>query len=441
MRTINKKKALKIIGRSFLFLFVLILGIILFIRSPWGQEIIVSKITEYISTKANTKIAIDKLFVTFSGDIQLEGLYLEDQAGDTLLYSKNLRLDLPIYPLLFKNELSIDDVVSKGLVANIKRGLDPDIYNFTFLPNAFSTPSDTTSTTEPMSISLGDFNIEDWKVDYNDSYLGIDLSTKLGKLNTSISAFDLEKTKYDISNFSLENTNISYVQTHAFPANNDTTSTPLPYIDVGEFSLDAITVTYRSQSDGIDTNLKLNEIILTDVLADVSNKTYKTDALILKNSDIALHLRDRGAQTTQAEINSVKSDQFQWPEFVLAATNINLANNSVAFTQNGVPQNPTQFDANAFKIQKLVLDASGFEYRPEKFSLEVDQLSFNEPSGIRLNGLAFKAGLTDTSAYLSDLALQLQDTPVDRTPVITLFAFWHVQSKGQFWFCQLPFHI
>lgn len=409
MSKINRKKALKILGRIFLFLLVLFFATILFIRSPWGQEIIVSKITDYISNETNTEVTIDKLFVTFSGDIQLEGLYLEDKAGDTLLYSKNLQLDLPIYPLLFKNELSIDDVVSNGLIANITRGSDPEVFNFTFLVNTFSTPSDSTSTAEPMSISLGDFSLTNWKIDYKDVYLGIDLTTELGELNTSISAFDLENMKYEVSDFSLEETRIKYVQTHAFPVNNDTTTTPLPYVNVGEFNLSQITLTYQSQSDGINTNLKLGEIRLTDVLADISNNTYKTDDLILKNSDIVLHLRETEMETEQVETNP-ESSQFQWPEFVLAATNMSLENNNVAFTRNGVSQNPTQFDMNAFNIQQLVLNASNFEYRPKQFNLSIDQLSFYEPSGIRLDKLAFEAGLTDTSAYISDFIFRLNQS-------------------------------
>ncbi|WP_281542207.1 translocation/assembly module TamB domain-containing protein [Maribacter aestuarii] len=413
MRTINKKKTLKIIGRFFLFLLLLFVAIILFIRSPWGQEIIVSKITDNISKETNTEVAIDKLFVTFTGDIQVEGLYLEDQAGDTLLYTKNLQLDLPIYPLLFKNELSIDDVVSNGLIANIKRGSNPEVFNFSFLLDVFSTSSDSTNTTEPMSISLGDFSLEDWKVNYHDAYLGIDLSTEIGNLNTSIAAFDLEEMKYHISDFRLAETHLSYVQTHAFPVTNDTTSVPLPKIEVKNFELSNIDVTYQSESDGINTNFKLGKVGLTDVLADIPNNTYKTDDFILKDSDIALHVKGIETRTAELAVNSNSPDEFRWPDFVLGATNINLENNNVVFTQNDTPLNPSQFDVNAFKIQKLALNASGFEYRPKKFNLKVAQLSFYEPSGIRLNELAFEAGLTVTSAYLSDLSLNLNQSRVD----------------------------
>jgi len=68
--------------------FILLLAaLILFIRSPWGQDIVVEKATNYVSSKTGTEVSIRRLFITFFGNIFLEDLYLEDTKGDTLLYS------------------------------------------------------------------------------------------------------------------------------------------------------------------------------------------------------------------------------------------------------------------------------------------------------------------------------------------------------------------
>ena len=70
-------------------LLLLFVALVLFIRSPWGQDVIVTQATEYVSDKTGTKVEIERLFLTFSGDLSLEGLYLEDKKGDTLVYSKS----------------------------------------------------------------------------------------------------------------------------------------------------------------------------------------------------------------------------------------------------------------------------------------------------------------------------------------------------------------
>ena len=96
----SKNKFLRVVGWIFLSLLILIITILLFIRSPWGQGIIVNKLVSYISDKTNTIVRLDKAFITFSGDIQIEGLYLEDKNGDTLIYSKLLDADIPLMPLI-----------------------------------------------------------------------------------------------------------------------------------------------------------------------------------------------------------------------------------------------------------------------------------------------------------------------------------------------------
>ena len=119
------KKYLKRLGKIILGVLLLFFILVLVIRTPWAQNFIVSKVTNYISDKTNTKVAVGNLYLTFSGDIQIEDVYLEDVKGDTLFYSQSLQADIPIYPVIFKNELTIDDVVSKGVVAKIIREAIP----------------------------------------------------------------------------------------------------------------------------------------------------------------------------------------------------------------------------------------------------------------------------------------------------------------------------
>src|SRR5699024_7782829 len=107
--------------RTLLVVFVLLFLLILVVRSPWGQNFIIDKITNYVSDKTHTEVSIDKLFITFSGDVELRGLYLEDTKGDTLLYSKTLQAGIPIWPIIKGQPIAINDVEWTGLRANIVR--------------------------------------------------------------------------------------------------------------------------------------------------------------------------------------------------------------------------------------------------------------------------------------------------------------------------------
>src|SRR5699024_854409 len=109
------------------------------IRSPWGQNIIVQRATTYISNKTHTQVAIDKLFITLQGNIMLKGLYLEDTAGDTLVYSKSLEIDVPIIPIVKGETIVVKNIDWQGLKAKVVQQDTIKGYNFQFLIDAFTT--------------------------------------------------------------------------------------------------------------------------------------------------------------------------------------------------------------------------------------------------------------------------------------------------------------
>jgi translocation and assembly module TamB len=401
------KKYLKYLGKVILGILLLFGLLVLVIRTPWAQNLIISKVTKYISDKTNTKVEVGNLYLTFSGELLAEKIYLEDRKGDTLLYSKSLQADIPIYPFIFKNQLAIDDVISKGVVAHVSRTDNPSEFNFSFLVNALSTPTDTNATTtEPLGISIGDVSVSDWRLKYDDAYLGTDIHLWLGKLETAMTEFDLNEMKFSLEEFTLANTQFTYVQSHPFPVTQDTTRMKPPRIRVGDFNIKNLKVGYNSIPDGVKADLNLGSIELTDILTDLTKNKYETNDLIFHDSQIKLQVNDDEFIAS----NSSSENEFTWPQFIIGAKNIDIARNNFSYTLNGKSQNATTLDPNAFEIQQIKLLANNLEYEPKKFNLHVSEFSLTEPSGLRLNQLTFEASLSDTDASLSDLILQMNQS-------------------------------
>ncbi|HDZ06819.1 hypothetical protein LCGC14_0243510 [marine sediment metagenome] len=405
----KSKNYLKLFGKIILGVLLLFFILVLVIRTPWAQNFIVSKVTSYISDKTNTKVEVGNIYLTFSGDIQAENIYLEDTKGDTLFYSKSLQADIPLHPAIFKNELSIDGVVSEGVVVNISRENNPEEFNFTFLLDALTTTTDTTAAaTDPMNISVGSLDLADWKLNYTDAYLGTTIGLDLGELAIDVTEFDLDAMKFSLNDLAISKTQFTYVQSHPFPVTEDSTSSVLPLITVDEFNLNDLKISYNSKPDGISTNLNLGTIELTEILADISKNKYETNDFIFQDSQIDLQL----TSAISEETSTTKNEDFRWPEFIIAANNIDFAKNTFSYTLNAEKQLTDTFDPNAFKIQQFQLLAKNLKYEPENFNLSVSKFSFSEPSGIRLDQLAFKADLTNTEASLSDIVFQMNKSSV-----------------------------
>ncbi|WP_318309376.1 translocation/assembly module TamB domain-containing protein [Flagellimonas crocea] len=402
----NRKRILKTIGKCFLVLLVLFFILVLIIRTPWAQSLIVTRITEYVSNKTQTKVEVSKVFITFSGDVQVEGIYLEDKQGDTLLYAKELQMDLPIYPLIAKNELSIDDVEATGLVANISRNNEQKDFNFSFLLDAFASSEENTSTAEPMSISLGDFQLTNWKLRYNDAYLGTQINVKLGELEIEVTEFDLEEMHFGVDDFVLKNSQLSYEQTRPFPISNDTTASTPPKIQIDNFEIAEVAIEYNSKPDGIRTKMQLSDMGLEETAIDLSKNSYKTGGIRLKNSSLQLTLNQPKDSTKSSE----PSAPFAWPDMELVAEELNLESNSLDFSKNGNVPNDSIFNPDAFLIDHIALKANDFRYIPKDFHVGITNFSFKEGSGIALKQLGFEAGISDTKAVISNLKVQLNNS-------------------------------
>ena len=405
----NRKRILKTVGKVLLTLLGLFVIFILALRTPWAQNVIVERLTNFVSSKTGTEVEVDRIYITFSGDIKAEGIYLEDTQGDTLLFAKELQLDLPIYPLLFNNRLSIDNVTADGLSANIKRGLNKDRFNFSFLIDAFSTPTDTTQYSEPMEISLGDFSLLNWKIDYEDDYMGAYFHLSLGTLETDFEEFDLESMVFSVGDFELGNTQLTYTQTHPFPENNEPNTSPLPTINAGQFKLNEVTFEYDSSPDKLKTSGNIHLLNITEAYLDLSNFKYTLDKLILEDTAIALSL-DTSLDTTQTQKNPQQSVPLEWPSLELMANNISLRNNEFHFSRQGEHTNDSTFDPDNFKVRDVTFNAFDFNYKPKNFEVSVEDTYFKVSGGIDLKRLAFNAQVSDKEAFIKDFSLAVNQS-------------------------------
>jgi translocation and assembly module TamB len=129
-------KAGRILGWVIISLFALLFIIIILVRMPFAQKFITEKASTWFSEKTNMNLSIDRLFFTYTGNVFVEGLYMEDLKGDTLMYFHSLEAGILIRPLI-SGKIDISSITLKGLVADIHKSNEGE-YNFQAILNAFS---------------------------------------------------------------------------------------------------------------------------------------------------------------------------------------------------------------------------------------------------------------------------------------------------------------
>lgn len=397
------KRAAKVV----LVLALLFIGLILVIRSPWAQNLIVAKATHYLSNKTKTKIEIDQLFITFSGNALLEGLYLEDKKGDTLLYSKSIEANVPLNALLFQNELNIKSLQWQGLRARINRNSGSEKFNYQFLVDALA-PKDTLpqeSGSAPMQQKIGRLHFSDFKISYDDKVSGMAAKLSLGTLYLKANKAHFETMHYELDEVAFSDTQIQYKQSKPLVA-QDKPDNKLPFLLINDLNFNNILIDYHSIPDSVTATLKLGELQLDLPKAELAKKEMDIKFLSLKNSDLSLQFLKEDTEVAQATTSTLQKSPFSWPDFFLVADNITLENNSFQYCSNNSKTVAGQFNPNRLGLSKLRLNAKDLRYEPQNVHLNLAQFSFVEKSGFTLKHMSMDARVNKTRASIAGLKMQ-----------------------------------
>lgn len=136
-------------------------------QTKWFQTKAAQYGAEYLSKKLKTKVQIKGLYIKFVKSVVVEGLYIEDQKKDTLLYTGLLELDLNKLNLnagkIDVNELKLHNAFFAYKELKNRKT------NLSFIIDYFSGSPDTTTTpSKPMKINVDEVDIQNLTFIYHD---------------------------------------------------------------------------------------------------------------------------------------------------------------------------------------------------------------------------------------------------------------------------------
>ncbi|WP_246067783.1 translocation/assembly module TamB domain-containing protein [Changchengzhania lutea] len=414
----KKNRALRRLGRVILGILIFFVLIVLFIRSPWGQDIIKERLVSYISDKTHTEVSIDRLFLTFDGDIQLDGLYLEDKQGDTLIYSKTLEANIALWEIIRGRGMGVDALDWEGVRANITRKDTITGYNFEFLMDALSasnpsTPIDTTAT--PMHIVIGDLRLNDFKVVYNDAVVGIDSYYVFDALNADMEITDIETMEFAASNFELENANIKIVKKPIAATQDD--SVPLPKLSSEKFFLKNVKFNYQSYVDRIEFDANFSDLYAEIPNINLEESVFDINRFDLKNSKIMLYTQTENNVVTEkieAVVAEIDKDiqNFNWPEYRFSLTNYNLENNRFGYFVGNQQASKNTFSPNAILLNHIHLKGASIYIKEQQAGIDLESASLDDISGYKLEALSLSAKITDNTLDVKNLHVVLNQNKI-----------------------------
>jgi len=408
------RKILRGTGWLLATLVVLLVVVIILIRLPAVQNKVIQKAVSFLENKIDTEVRLKHIYISFPKKIVLEGLYLEDQSGDTLLYVGELSIDTDLWALT-QNRIELNLIELTHCTATIKRSAADSTFNFDYIVQAFASDTPAPADTTPSwKFSIVTVLISETKFTYDDKFEGNDVTLNIGALELSMDEFDLDKSIYAIESLEMTNTQAEIIQSKSTTIStiDDTVSTEIPAISFKEIAFNEVKFHYKSlggqdiHADLLKFRIEANEI-------DLSKNIIHIDLIELKEAVISY----RQEQNPNPDIAIQKEDSVSFAGFNIPwdvkVNEVNLVDNTLQYDDFNMKPVKGSLDFNHLSIMGFQLSGGDLELKGNTLKGNIEDLSFLEKSGFTLQSFSTDLKLTDRKLDLDKFIIESGNTIID----------------------------
>lgn len=183
-------------------LFVLLLFVWGFVQTDWGQNWLVRQVTGRLSRDLKSKISIRHVDIAFFNHLNLEGVLVEDQKQDTLLYAGTVQVRITDW-FFFKDKADLKYIGLENAVIKLQR--TDSTWNYGFLAAYFSSPgSGKKKKPSGISFNLRQIAFRNVSVLQKDAWIGRDMMVKLGSMDMDANEISISNNIIDLPGIDLK---------------------------------------------------------------------------------------------------------------------------------------------------------------------------------------------------------------------------------------------
>lgn len=163
------------------------------------QDFLSQKAANILAEKLQTKVTVKNIRFHLLNKANLEGLYLEDQHGDTLMYAGNAEVNITDW-FIFKEKPVLTYIGLVDASVYLHRSKNSDEWNYQFLVDAFSTNNKPKKKREKsgFNISLKEAKLENVRFNLKDEWVGSDMGGSVGHLVLKVKDLDFKNRTIDL---------------------------------------------------------------------------------------------------------------------------------------------------------------------------------------------------------------------------------------------------
>ncbi len=407
-------KSMKVSGWIILSVLILFVVAVLLIRLPSVQQKITQRAVQFLKGKIGTEVRLKRAFIGFPKKIIIEGLYLEDQTADTLLYVGELSIDADFWALT-KNRIELNTIRLTQCTGNVKRAANDSAFNFSYIIDAFAdstTSAEADTTGSAWQFAIETIRLENINLLYNDSLTGDYIQSKTGRFIIDIDEIDPARSVYKINDIDARNI-IAKIEQHKLPVaqpeqiqKNDSTTLPFD-IGIKEITLRNIQFSYTQLPLKQSIQADLNYVYVDVNAIDLQNNLLDIDNIELNHSALSYNFhqpeQDKTSKpATQTEATPFTGLNIPWK---IRINEISLDDNRIQYHNTALPVQKNVFDVNHVWLFGLQCSIDDVVIHNNEIQAKVKNLAFQERNGFNIQNFKTDFKLNNTSLNIKEFLL------------------------------------
>ncbi len=359
---------------------VIIVAVFIFINTRSGKSFIKNKVQAILQQKLKTKVVIGSLDYSLPKWIELNGIYLEDQQKDTLLYGEQVAVDINMLKLI-SGEINIRKASFKNIYANISRPANDTVFNYQFIMNAFSGATKTTiatADTAALKITLKTLLLNDIRLKFTDKYSGNEFTTGIKKLEANLNQFQPDRMRFGINDFTASGIDFFMLTLKDAVKNKPVdTATVNLFFNADKIDLRDINVSYQNKINGMYYANKIQHFSISKINLDLAKEKALLGNILFDSSAIKFTSPKSTAKAVADSLTATSN----WN---IAINQLQLNNDALIYDDNNVAPKEG-FDFSHIGLKKLNIHTDKIFYSADSILANINQLAFKDTSGFSID--------------------------------------------------------
>ncbi len=409
-------------------LLIIVFLVLIVLQFPAVQTRVAGIIATRLSEETGGVINIERVAIRLPRSVELQGIYIEDPEGDTLLYAGRIYTDITMTALL-RNRVHINSLEIEDLTAFIIREKPDTVFNFQFLADAFSddpvsnqagggrqekemeaAESNEIAPQEDESslfLYLNRVDLRNIRIRFEDHFSGTLLNSHLGYVQTTLDGSELLNARYHAGNTVINESNIQLVASEpSRPADEPDEEVPVPDISLASLEITDFSFSHESPDGGrmiLETvllDLIPGTINLEDQLVDIASiRAENLSASVFRPPGPDNAQGNAGNETTRgaAELEFRFSEIMEW---TIGLGSLELSNSFFRVGPENVPPSKEAFDPGNFSLDSLNLFAQNIFVDPGNLRIDLEELNMMVSETFRLHHMGLDINLGTESAEI-----------------------------------------